>query len=188
MAMLWDLFVTFLTIGSTAFGGGYAVMPLITRYVVEERQWITIVELADVTSISQMTPGPIILNSATFVGVKMAGFMGGVVATLGSVLPSFILILILGYYFFKHSDLAFIQAILSGLRPAIVGLILIASLALIQTSLFNGAWPGMEGSSFNVVAILTFLVGLLISSKTKVDTLGIVTIGGLIGLASYFIF
>lgn len=187
MQLLWELFITFFTIGSTAFGGGYAVMPLITRYIVEQRHWLSIIELADVTSISQMTPGPIILNSATFVGVKMAGFMGGVVATLGSVLPSFLILLVLGYYFFKNSNLDFVQAILKGLRPAIVGLILIASLTLIKTSLFNGIWPVIGGYSFNHVSIVTFLLAFGISAKTKLDTLPIVAIGGLIGLVAYFI-
>lgn len=187
MQILWELFTTFLMIGSTAFGGGYAVMPLITRYIVEQHHWLTMIELTDVTAVSQMTPGPIILNSATFVGVKMAGFLGGVVATLGSVLPSFLILLVLGYYFFKHSDLQFIQAILKGLRPAIVGLILIASLTLIKTSLFKGVWPILEGYSFNIVSIFTFLVAFGISSKTKLDTLSIVVIGGVIGLASFFI-
>lgn len=187
MLILWELFVTFLTIGSTAFGGGYAVMPLITRYIVEQRHWLSIIELADVTSISQMTPGPIILNSATFVGVKMAGFMGGVVATLGSILPSFLILLVLGHYYFKHSNLDFVQAILKGLRPAIVGLILIASLTLIKTSLFNGVWPIINGYSFNLVSIATFIIAMVLSSKTKMDTLGIVAIGGLVGFLSTFI-
>ncbi len=187
MVILWELFITFMTIGISAFGGGYAAMPLFQTYVVEQRGWLTISQLADITAISQMTPGPIILNCPTFVGVKMAGILGGIIATVSAVLPSFILVLILGYYFFKHSDLDFVQAILKGLRPAIVGLILIASLSLIKTSLFHGMWPIIDGYSFNIVAIIAFIVALGISFKTKIDSLGIIMIGGLIGLASYFI-
>ena len=187
MMILWELCITFMTIGISAFGGGYAVMPLFQTYLVQQRGWITLVELADITAISQMTPGPIILNGPTFVGIKMAGILGGIIATVSAVLPSFVLMLILGYFFFKHSNLEFIQAILKGLRPAIVGLILIATLALIKTSLFDGVWPTTLSASFNLPAIFAFGVGLLISSKTKLDTFAIVVIGGIIGILSYFI-
>ena len=94
--ILIELFITFLIIGVSAFGGGYAVMPLIQNYIVDNHHWITMTELADITSLSQMTPGPIMINAATFVGIKVGGNLGGLIATLGAVLPSFILVLILG--------------------------------------------------------------------------------------------
>ena len=112
MNLLISLFITFMLIGVSAFGGGYAVMPLIQNYIVENQAWITMNELADITSISQMTPGPIFINAATFVGIKVAGHLGGLVATVGSVLPSFGLVLILGHLFAKHGDLYFIQNIM----------------------------------------------------------------------------
>ncbi|PKM63792.1 MAG: chromate transporter, partial [Firmicutes bacterium HGW-Firmicutes-20] len=97
LELLW----TFIQIGAFSFGGGYAVLPMIEKYVVQQQQWITLSELADITSISQMTPGPIAINAATFVGIKVAGIWGGLIATIGCVLPSFILLIILAYYFFK---------------------------------------------------------------------------------------
>ena len=124
--ILIELFITFLIIGVSAFGGGYAVMPLIQNYIVDNHHWITMTELADITSLSQMTPGPIMINAATFVGIKVGGNLGGLIATLGAVLPSFILVLILGYLFAKHGNLNFIQNIMKGLRPTIVGLIAVA--------------------------------------------------------------
>jgi chromate transporter len=133
--ILIDLFITFLIIGISAFGGGYAVMPLIQNYIVDSRHWITMNELADITSLSQMTPGPIMINAATFVGIKVGGNVGGLIATLGSVIPSFILVLILGYLFAKHGNLHFIQNIMKGLRPTIVGLIAVAALTLFITSI-----------------------------------------------------
>jgi chromate transporter len=182
----FELFYTFLIIGVSAFGGGYAVMPLIQNYIVENQQWITMSELADITSLSQMTPGPIMINAATFVGIKVGGSLGGLIATLGSVLPSFILVLILGYLFAKHGNLHFIQNIMKGLRPTIVGLIGVAALTLIITSIFvyNPSSPmiGVE-----MTALVAFIVALLISMKTKWDTLIVVLIGAIIGAIAYFI-
>jgi chromate transporter len=184
--ILIDLFITFLIIGISAFGGGYAVMPLIQNYIVDSRHWITMNELADITSLSQMTPGPIMINAATFVGIKVGGNVGGLIATLGSVLPSFILVLILGYLFAKHGNLHFIQNIMKGLRPTIVGLIAVAALTLFITSILilnpEGSFIGIE-----MTALVSFIVALIISIKTKYDTLVIVLVGAIIGAIAYFI-
>ena len=101
MKILIDLYVQFFIIGSTAFGGGYAVLPLINSFVVEEKGWLSVTEMTDLVSISNMTPGPIGINAATFVGTKMAGISGSIVATLGFVTPSFVLMSILGYLLFS---------------------------------------------------------------------------------------
>ena len=184
--ILIDLFITFLIIGISAFGGGYAVMPLIQNYIVDSRHWITMNELADITSLSQMTPGPIMINSATFVGIKVGGNVGGLIATLGSVIPSFILVLILGYLFAKHGNLHFIQNIMKGLRPTIVGLIAVAALTLFITSILilnpEGSFIGIE-----MTALVSFIIALIISIKTKYDTLVIVLVGAIIGAIAYFI-
>lgn len=182
----FELFYTFLLIGLSAFGGGYAVMPLIQNFIVENKHWITLTELADITSLSQMTPGPIMINAATFVGIKVGGNLGGLIATLGSVLPSFILVLILGYLFAKHGNLHFIQNIMKGLRPTIVGLIWVAALSLIVSSIliFNsdGSFMGIE-----LTAGIAFIIALFISMKTKWDTLVVVSIGAVIGALFYYI-
>lgn len=184
--ILIDLFITFLIIGISAFGGGYAVMPLIQNYIVDSHHWITMNELADITSLSQMTPGPIMINAATFVGIKVGGNIGGLIATLGSVLPSFILVLVLGYLFAKHGNLHFIQNIMKGLRPTIVGLIAVAALTLFITSILISS---PEGSIIGVefTALVSFIVALIISMKTKYDTLVIVLVGAIIGAIAYFI-
>lgn len=179
--ILWDLFVTFLMIGLSAFGGGYAAMPLIKAFIVDSHHWLTLLELADITSISQMTPGPILVNAATFVGIKVGGFIGGFIATFGSVVPSFILVLILGSIFNRHGQLRWIQNIMKGLRPTIVGLICVAALTLIFTTIFSNQWPWVEGS-LQWGALCAFGVALGLSFKTKWDTLAVVSIGGLIGL------
>lgn len=182
----FELFYTFILIGLSAFGGGYAAMPLIQNFIVENKHWITLSELADITSLSQMTPGPILVNAATFVGIKVGGNLGGLIATLGSVLPSFLLVLLFGYLFAKHGNLHFIQNIMKGLRPTIVGLIWVAALSLIVSSvlLFNpeGSFLGIE-----FTATIAFIVSLIISMKTKWDTLVVVSIGAAIGAILYFI-
>ncbi|MEI7667906.1 MAG: chromate transporter [Erysipelotrichaceae bacterium] len=177
-----QLLYYFILIGISAFGGGYAAMPLIQYYIVDKTHWIDMLQLADISSISQMTPGPILLNAATFVGVKMAGVLGGVLATLGSVLPSFIFVLLLSYLFKKYKNIKWIQSIMKGLKPAIVGLIGVATLTLIMHSLFYNSF-----SEFNLMAMLSFTIVLILGLKTKLSTVNLVLIGALIGLATYFI-
>jgi len=186
MSMFIQLFIAFLSIGVSAFGGGYAVMPLIQHYIVDEHAWITMIELADITSISQMTPGPILVNAATFVGIKVAGILGGVIATLGSVLPSFIFVIILGMIFERHGKLDFIQNIMKGLRPTIVGLIFLAAFTLMSSSLFNDALPWIS-NQVDIVASIAFIVVLFLSIKTKLDTVALVGIGAIIGLVMMFL-
>jgi len=185
MSTLIELFITFLKIGLSAFGGGYAVMPLITHYIVDQHGWITMVELADITSISQMTPGPIMINAATFVGIKVAGLFGGLVATLGSVLPSFVLVLILAMIFERHGQLDSVQNIMKGLRPTIVGLIFLAAYTLISSSLFNDALPWIS-NQIDWVAIISFVMILGLSIKTKIDAALLVGLGGIIGFVLMF--
>lgn len=185
MNSILELFIAFLIIGISAFGGGYAVMPLIQHYIVDVHHWITMLELIDITSISQMTPGPIMINAATFVGIKVAGIFGGVVATFGSVLPSFILVVILAMIFERHGKLDFIQNIMKGLRPTIVGLIFLAAFTLVSASLFNDQLPWVS-NQIDWVAVIAFVWVLVLSIKTKLDTVALVGIGGLIGLILMF--
>jgi chromate transporter len=185
MNVIIELFIAFLIIGISAFGGGYAVMPLIQHYIVDTHHWITMLELVDITSISQMTPGPIMINAATFVGIKVAGIFGGVIATFGSVLPSFILVVILAMIFERHGKLDFIQNIMKGLRPTIVGLIFLAAFTLVSASLFNDQLPWIS-NQIDWVAVIAFTAVMALSIKTKLDTVALVGIGGLIGIILMF--
>ena len=105
MRLLWELFWSFFQIGLFSFGGGYASMPLIQNQVVTIRGWLTLTELADMITISQMTPGPIAINSATFVGTRLAGLPGAIVATLGCVIPSSMVVLTLAFLYYKYKEL-----------------------------------------------------------------------------------
>ena len=121
------LFISFLKIGAFSFGGGYAAMPIIQSEVVDTYHWLTLEEFTDLITISQMTPGPIAVNSATFVGIRIGGIPGAIVATLGCILPSSILLIFLSWMYMKYKKLTILQTILSVLRPAVVVLIITVS-------------------------------------------------------------
>lgn len=132
--ILLQLFLSFLQIGAFSFGGGYAAMPLIQNQVVELHHWLTIPEFTDLITISQMTPGPIAINSATFVGIKIAGLPGAIIATLGCILPSCLIVTIIAWLYLKFRQMESLQSILNVLRPAVIALIASAGLTIIMTA------------------------------------------------------
>lgn len=132
-----ELFLVYLQIGAFAFGGGYAAMPLIQTLCVEQKHWLTMAEYADLTTIAEMTPGPIAVNSATFVGQKMAGLPGALVCTLGCILPSFFIVLLLAWLYTKFRDLAVVKKVLGQLRPAVVAMIAGAGLTIVLLAFFG---------------------------------------------------
>ena len=117
------LFLTFLKIGAFSFGGGYAMLPLIEKEIIEVHQWLTTKEFIDILAVVEMTPGPIAINSATFLGYKVAGFWGSVAATIGVVLPSIIIILIIAHFLSKFKDSPYVEWAFRGIRPVVLGLI-----------------------------------------------------------------
>ena len=132
-----QLFLSFLQIGAFSFGGGYAAMPLIQSQIVNLHHWLDFKEFTDLITISQMTPGPIAINSATFVGTKIAGIPGAIAATLGCILPSCILVTSIAYFYLKYRHLRFLQNILNHLRPAVVALIATAGVTIMISALFG---------------------------------------------------
>ena len=140
--MLLKLFWSFFQIGLFSIGGGYAAMPIIQHQVVEINGWLSMIEFGDVVTISQMTPGPIAINSATFVGTRIAGLPGAIVATIGCVTPSIIIVLTLAYIYYKYRNLSVMQGVLTGLRPAVVAMIASAGLSIIVLAFWNSHPPG----------------------------------------------
>ena len=134
--ILLELFWSFFQIGCFSIGGGYAAMPLIQNQVVDLHPWLSMQEFADIMTISEMTPGPIAINAATFVGIQVAGIPGALVATVGCVLPSCVIVLILAYVYHRYQGLSVVQGILGGLRPAVVAMIASASLSLLTLALY----------------------------------------------------
>lgn len=187
MSILIELYIQFFIIGATAFGGGYAVLPLINQFVVGNKGWLTVTEMTDLVSISNMTPGPIAVNSATFVGTKVAGLPGSIAATAGVVTPSFILMMVLGYFLFStNKKLKFLDKMLRTLRPAIVGLIGIAALDMTKNSLFYDAMSP-ESFTFNIVPAITFVIGLVLYYR-KFDLIKLILLGAGLGIVLTLIF
>lgn len=159
--MIWyRLIHVFLRMGFFTIGGGYALLPLIQKEVVSNA-WLTPNEFADILAISEVTPGPISVNAATFVGYRIAGIPGALVATFSLVLPSFIIIVLLGKFIRRWMEEPYVARFFSGLRPAVTGTIAGAVVVLTEIMLFpNGmaAWTGMD---WRFVAIGLVAFGLL---------------------------
>ena len=130
--MLLRLFITFFKIGLFTFGGGYAMIPLIEREVIEKKRWIEKRDFLDMLVLAQSAPGPIAVNTAVFVGYKTAGVMGAVMATLGTVLPSFIIILLLALFFAEVRENRYVDAAFRAMRPAVVALIVAPLIGLVK--------------------------------------------------------
>ncbi|WP_106461468.1 chromate transporter [Anaerococcus sp. Marseille-P3915] len=173
--MLLKLFISFIKIGLFSFGGGYAALPLIQQEVVVENAWLGASEFNDLITISQMTPGPIAINSATFVGTRVAGLAGAIVATAGCILPSAIIVGALSYFYKKYKDLGLIENILKYLRPAIVVMILIAGIDIGKTAMFGEASPAL--ASFDI-KMLGIFIGSLIMLKKDLDPIKVMVAGG----------
>ncbi len=130
--MLLKLFTTFFKIGLFSFGGGFAMIPLIQREVIERHKWINSKDFVDMLVLAQSTPGPIAVNTAVFVGYKTAGVAGAVTATLGTVLPSFIVILLLALFFAEVRENRYVDAAFRAMRPAVVALIVAPLMGLVK--------------------------------------------------------
>ncbi len=130
--MLLKLFTTFFKIGLFSFGGGFAMIPLIQREVIERHKWIDHKDFVDMLVLAQSTPGPIAVNTAVFVGYKTAGIAGAVAATLGTVLPSFIVILLLALFFAEVRENRYVDAAFRAMRPAVVALIVAPLMGLVK--------------------------------------------------------
>ena len=147
--MLLKLFKTFFKIGLFTFGGGYAMIPLIQREVIERHKWIDEKDFLDMLVLAQSTPGPIAVNTSVFVGYKMAGVAGAIAATLGTVLPSFIVILLLALFFAEVRENRFIDAAFRAMRPAVIALIVAPLIGLVK----GMKWYLMSVSAAVAVAV-----------------------------------
>ncbi len=180
--ILLELFLSFFQIGLFSFGGGYAAMPLIQSQVVEKHGWLTMTAFTDLITISQMTPGPIAINSATFVGIQIAGIAGAIVSTIGCVLPSCIIVSLLSWLYGKYKELTLMRGILDGLRPTVVALILSAGLSMVVHAFFP------TGLTLDGIAVALFLIGFVLLRKFKMNPMLVMVGSGLIGGICYLIF
>lgn len=176
-----ELFWSFVQVSLFCVGGGYASMPLIQAQVIDVHGWLSMSEFIDIFTISQMTPGPIGINAATFVGMKVAGFLGAIVATLGFVTPSFILGIILAKLFFKYGNIGVIKGILNGLRPAVVALICSAGMSFIFLALFNTEKMPINVADIDYLGLFVLIVAF-IAVRKKVGIIKILAGSGVLGL------
>ena len=176
-----ELFWSFVQVGLFCVGGGYASMPLIQAQVIDVHFCLSMSEFIDIFTISQMTPGPIGINAATFVGMKIAGFLGAIVATLGFVTPSFILGIILAKLFFKYGNIGVIKGILNGLRPAVVALICSAGMSFIFLALFNTEKMPINVADIDYLGLFVLIVAF-IAVRKKVGIIKILAGSGVLGL------
>jgi chromate transporter len=182
-----QLFLSFFKIGLFSFGGGYAAVPLIQSEMVEAKHWLEMSEYANVITIAGTMPGSIALNSATFVGQKVAGFSGAVVATIGCILPSFIIVLILSYVYMRFKNLTVIQGVLSGLRPAVVSMIASAGLSILILAIFNSSMKNIQLEDFRIVEFALFDIGLFLLRKFRINVIWIIFGSGIVGTIIYLI-
>lgn len=180
-----NLFWNFLKIGLFSFGGGYTILPLIENNIVETNKWLTIAEYADLLAISQMTPGPIGINAATFVGNKVGGLLGGIVATAGCIMPSFIIVLILAVIYYKYKSLRVMQGVLKALRPTTTALIATAAVSIITLSIWGG--KHVSFTTIDYKGLIIFIIALAVIFLTRLKSVYIMLGSGLLGLLMYFI-
>ncbi|GAB2485820.1 chromate transporter [Alkalibacterium psychrotolerans] len=182
-----ELFLSFFQIGLFSFGGGYAALPLIEQELIHAQGWITNQQFIDILTLSEMTPGPIAINAATFSGNQIAGILGGVIATVGVTLPSVIIVQLLAYFYFKYQNLTIVQGIIQGLRPAVVALIASAGLTIFMTAMFGHSdWP-VAFSEINWVSILLFATAIFLMRKYKASPIQVMLMTGVAGGIVYTI-
>jgi chromate transporter len=186
-----QLLSSFIRIGLFSFGGGYAMIPLIQREI-ESHGWLSASQFVDIIAIAEMTPGPIAVNSATFVGYKVAGIFGGLVATVGVAMPSLILILIVSRYFYKFQDHPVNKMIFYGIRPVVVGLIFAAAIFVAKTTFLNQSMILTLNSILknplsiiDLKSIVIFVFSLIALIKFKMHPILIIIASGALGFLLY---
>lgn len=178
--ILFELFLSFFQVGLFSFGGGFAALPLIQNQVVTIHGWLSLTEFTDLITISQMTPGPIGINAATFVGTQIAGVPGALVATTANILPSIVISISLANIYKKYHTVSTLQGVLNGLRPTVIALILVAGINIFMAAIFKDSILSMNGINYSNLFI--FAAALFLLRKFKFDPILIMFISGVLGV------
>lgn len=171
------LFLTFMKIGALTFGGGYAMIPIIEEEVTKKRKWISEIEIMDILAISESTPGPIAVNTATYVGYKVAGIVGGIIATIGLTIPSFVIIFVISFFYQDFMKWPVIAAMFKGLK---VGVIILLFSAVLR--LRKGVKVNLVGTILFVSALSIMLVFSFIDIGFKYLSLSLILLGIITGI------
>lgn len=185
--ILFQLFFAFIQVGLFSVGGGYAAIPLIQEQIVDNYKLMTLKEFSDLVTVAEMTPGPISINSATFVGMRLAGIPGVLLCTLGCIIPSFCICLTLAYFYYKYQTLKGVQIVLSSLRPAVVTLIASAGASILMLGLFQTDIFSAHIKNIRFVELIIFIVSLYILRKYKGNAISIILGSGVVGTIIYCI-
>ena len=175
-----QVFLAFFKIGLFTFGGGYAMIAVIERELVEKKEWITHEEFLDIIAIAESSPGPIAVNSATFIGYKKSGFFGALFATLGVILPSFIIIFAISFFFNKFLELEHVGYAFRGIQVAVAFLILSAGIKMLKH---------LKRTALNFILVTLTIIAMVVLEilATDFSTIILILIGGAIGLSVYLI-
>ena len=179
------LFLSFLQVGMFSVGGGYAAIPLIQEQIVNIHGLMTLEEFSDLITVAEMTPGPISINSATFVGMRIAGIPGVLLCSIGCIIPSFCICLILAHFYYKYRTVGGVQVVLGAMRPAVVALIGSAGASILMLGLFQAELQDVVLSNIRYVELAIFVVSLYILRKYKASAIAIILGSGVIGTAIY---
>lgn len=185
--LLLKLFLAFMQVGLFSVGGGYAAIPLIQEQIVNIYGLMTFEEFSDLITVAEMTPGPIAINSATFVGMRIGGVWGVLMCTLGCIIPSFGICLILAHFYYKYRSMRGVQTVLSALRPAVVALIASAGASILMLGLFQAELFEIQVENIRYVELGIFAVALFILRKYKANAITIILGSGVIGTVIYAI-
>lgn len=184
--MIGRLFALFFQIGLLSIGGGYAVIPMIRELVVSQQGWLSEKAFTDIITISQMTPGPLAVNTSTFTGMQIAQIPGAVTATAGCVIPGIVISLLLHGFFQKHSSSPYAVRVLAALKAASLGLIVSAAAVVVLLTFFgNSDYRAVRMEDLEWKAVVVFLGGLLCARKRKAGPILLMVLSGILGLVIY---
>ena len=170
MKLLWQLYKTWFSLGLFTFGGGYAMLPMIQREIIEKHRWATEEEVMDYYAIGQCTPGIIAVNTATFIGYYQKGIIGGIVATLGVISPSIIIITIIASVLTNFMEYEWVAHALKGINVAV---------CMLMINAISNLW---QKNIKNIASFLIFIIALLLSLFTGVSTVWLVILSGILGV------
>ena len=183
--ILLKLFFAFIQVGLFSVGGGCAAIPLIQEQIVDIYGMMTLEEFSDLITVAEMTPGPISINSATFVGMRVAGIPGVIICSVGCIIPSFCICLILAHFYYKYRSVKGVQVVLSAMRPAVVALIASAGASILMLALFQSEIQNLVVENFRIVEFVIFAVALFLLRKFKMNAITIILGSGVVGTIVY---
>lgn len=183
--LILKLFFAFIQVGLFSVGGGYAAIPLIQEQIVDIYGLMTLEEFSDLITVAEMTPGPISINSATFVGMRLAGIPGVLICSIGCIIPSFCICLTLAHFYYKYRTVSGVQVVLGAMRPAVVALIASAGASILMLGLFQARLQEVVLSNLRYVELGIFVAALVILRKFKVSAVAVILGSGVIGTLIY---